>query len=77
MRSASVNPSGPRARSAATCSGSGGFPLFAESLLPIVHDANTPQGRESLNLNTSTDAVLAINEDNPVTPDGRNVLREA
>jgi putative ABC transport system permease protein len=39
-------------------SGSGGFPLFAESLLPIVHDANTPQGRESLNLNTSNDAAF-------------------
>jgi hypothetical protein len=24
-----------------------------------------------------SDAVLAINEDNPVTPDGRNVLQEA
>jgi ABC-type antimicrobial peptide transport system permease subunit len=30
-------------------SGTGGFPLLAESLLPVVHDANTPQGRESLN----------------------------
>lgn len=39
-------------------SGSGGFPLFAESLLPIVHDANMPQGRESLNLNTSNDAAV-------------------
>jgi putative ABC transport system permease protein len=39
-------------------SGSGGFPLFAESLLPIVHDANTPQGRESLNLSTSNDAAV-------------------
>jgi putative ABC transport system permease protein len=38
-------------------SGSGGFPLFAESLLPIVHDANTPAGREALNLNTSNDAT--------------------
>jgi putative ABC transport system permease protein len=38
-------------------SGSGGFPLFAESLLPIVHDPNTPQGREALNLNTSNDAA--------------------
>ena len=38
-------------------SGSGGFPLFAESLLPIVHDANTPAGRESLNLNTTNDAA--------------------
>jgi len=31
-------------------SGTGGFPLLAESLLPLVHDANTPEGRESLNL---------------------------
>ena len=31
-------------------SGTGGFPLLAESLLPLVHDANTPDGRESLNL---------------------------
>jgi ABC-type antimicrobial peptide transport system permease subunit len=31
-------------------SGTGGFPLLAESLLPVVHDANTPAGRESLNL---------------------------
>jgi hypothetical protein len=33
-------------------SGTGGYPLLAESLLPIVHDPNTPDGRESLNLNT-------------------------
>ena len=39
-------------------SGSGGFPLFAESLLPIVHDANTLQGRESLNLSAGNDAAL-------------------
>lgn len=39
-------------------SGSGGFPLFAESLLPIVHDANTPAGREALNLNTTNDAAI-------------------
>ncbi|HET6975670.1 MAG TPA: FtsX-like permease family protein [Pyrinomonadaceae bacterium] len=31
-------------------SGTGGFPFVAESLLPVVHDANTPEGRESLNL---------------------------
>jgi putative ABC transport system permease protein len=30
-------------------SGSGGFPLLAESLLPIVYDPNTSEGRESLN----------------------------
>jgi hypothetical protein len=34
-------------------SGTGGYPLLAESLLPVVHDPNTPDGRESLNLNTS------------------------
>ncbi|HSD45546.1 MAG TPA: FtsX-like permease family protein, partial [Pyrinomonadaceae bacterium] len=34
-------------------SGSGGFPLLAESLLPIVHDINTREGREALNLNAS------------------------
>jgi putative ABC transport system permease protein len=35
-------------------SGTGGFPLLAESLLPVVHDANTPAGRESLNLTGSS-----------------------
>ncbi len=33
-------------------SGSGGFALLAESLLPVVHDPNTPQGQEALNLTT-------------------------
>src|SRR5215213_2695735 len=33
-------------------SGTGGYPLLAESLLPVVHDPNTTEGRESLNLNT-------------------------
>ncbi|HEU4835976.1 MAG TPA: FtsX-like permease family protein, partial [Pyrinomonadaceae bacterium] len=33
-------------------SGTGGYPLLAESLLPVVHDPNTAGGRESLNLNT-------------------------
>jgi ABC-type antimicrobial peptide transport system permease subunit len=36
-------------------SGTGGFPLLAESLLPVVHDMNTVEGRESLNLNNSND----------------------
>ena len=31
-------------------SGNGGFPLLAESLLPLYHDPNTPEGREALNL---------------------------
>lgn len=36
-------------------SGTGGFPFVAESLLPVVNDANTSEGRESLNLgNDST-----------------------
>jgi hypothetical protein len=33
-------------------SGSGGFPLMAESLLPLVHDPNSAAGREALNLGT-------------------------
>jgi len=33
-------------------SGSGGYTLLAESLLPVVHDPNTEAGREALNLNT-------------------------
>jgi putative ABC transport system permease protein len=31
-------------------SGAGGYPLMAESLLPIVHDTNSEQGRDELNL---------------------------
>jgi hypothetical protein len=34
-------------------SGTGGYPLMAESLLPIVHDPNSASGRESLNLGDS------------------------
>jgi len=36
-------------------SGTGGFPLLAESLLPVVHDANTRDDREALNLNNTND----------------------
>jgi putative ABC transport system permease protein len=36
-------------------SGTGGYPLLAESLLPLIHDPNSAQGREELNLN---DAAL-------------------
>ncbi|HSK63315.1 MAG TPA: FtsX-like permease family protein [Pyrinomonadaceae bacterium] len=39
-------------------SGSGGFPIFAESLLPIAHDVNTPEGREALNLSASNDEFI-------------------
>lgn len=31
-------------------SGTGGFPLMAESLLPLVHDPNSAAGREALNI---------------------------
>jgi hypothetical protein len=31
-------------------SGSGGFPLLAESILPLYHDPNTTEGREALNI---------------------------
>jgi ABC-type antimicrobial peptide transport system permease subunit len=43
-------------------SGSGGFPLLAESLLPIVHDPNTREGREALNLNDqgATDSTAGV-----------------
>ena len=41
-------------------SGSGGFSLVAESLLPMVHDVNTHAGREALNLNAgNNDAALS------------------
>ncbi len=42
-------------------SGSGGFPLFAESLLPLVHDPNTAEGREALNLISDEDAAAVSN----------------
>jgi hypothetical protein len=39
-----------REASADVKSGSGGYPLLAESLLPLYHDPNTQEGRESLNI---------------------------
>ena len=42
-------------------SGTGGFPLLAESLLPVVHDANTPEGREALNLGEASKDVKLVN----------------
>ena len=36
-------------------SGSGGFPFVAESVVPIVHDVNTLEGREALNLNNTNE----------------------
>ncbi len=37
-------------------SGSGGYALSGESDLPLVYDANTPAGREALNLNAGQDS---------------------
>jgi putative ABC transport system permease protein len=39
-------------------SGSGGFPLFAQSLLPVFHDLNTTEGRSALNLDDSEGRLL-------------------
>ncbi|HLM56476.1 MAG TPA: FtsX-like permease family protein, partial [Pyrinomonadaceae bacterium] len=39
-------------------SGGGGYPLLAETLLPVVHDPNTPEGRDALNLNDEGEGVL-------------------
>jgi hypothetical protein len=39
-------------------SGSGGYPLFAESLLPLVQDPNTPEGREALDLWTNQESSV-------------------
>lgn len=43
-------------------SGGGGYELLAESLLPVVHDPNTPEGRDALNLNTAgrADALAGV-----------------
>ncbi len=41
-------------------SGTGGFPFVAESLLPIVHDANTPEGRDSLNLGNNDSTLKDV-----------------
>jgi len=41
-------------------SGAGGYPLMAESLLPIIHDPNSQQGREELNLNEDKLAGVKI-----------------
>lgn len=40
-------------------SGSGGFPLMAESLLPIVHDPNAQAGKEALNIADDAASSLA------------------
>ena len=42
-------------------SGSGGFPLLAESLVPLVHNPNTREGQEALNLATGTSSPPIAN----------------
>jgi putative ABC transport system permease protein len=42
-------------------SGSGGYPLMAESLLPLIHDPNSPAGREALNLSGDTNVAVLAN----------------
>lgn len=39
-------------------SGTGGFALFAQSLLPLLHDPDTKEGREALNLDASDNPLL-------------------
>lgn len=41
-------------------SGNGGYPLLAESLVPLVHDPESRDGKEALNLSTS-DAASPLN----------------
>ena len=41
-------------------SGTGGFPFVAESLLPIVHDANTAEGRDALNLGNNDSTLKDV-----------------
>jgi ABC-type antimicrobial peptide transport system permease subunit len=41
-------------------SGNGGYPLMAESLLPIIHDPNSAEGREELGLNDDKLAGVKI-----------------
>lgn len=40
-------------------SGTGGFPLVAESVLPIVHDPNTDEGRDELSIGSADDPEFA------------------
>ena len=40
-------------------SGSGGFPLQARSVVPLVHDVNSREGREALNLTSDSAPALA------------------
>jgi hypothetical protein len=42
-------------------SGSGGFPLLAESLVPLVQDPNTAEGRAALNIGNGADTVSLAN----------------
>jgi putative ABC transport system permease protein len=41
-------------------SGTGGYALLAESLLPVVHDPNTADGRDQLNLSGAGDEIAVL-----------------
>ncbi|HEX8283451.1 MAG TPA: FtsX-like permease family protein [Pyrinomonadaceae bacterium] len=41
-------------------SGGGGYALLAETLLPVVHDPNTPEGRDALNLYGAGEGEAAL-----------------
>jgi ABC-type antimicrobial peptide transport system permease subunit len=43
-----------------TKSGNGGYPFLAESLLPVVHDLNTTEGRQSVNLTAAANTLDGI-----------------
>ena len=46
-------------------SGTGGYPLIAESLLPIVLDLSSENGRAELGVSSFDDEVFAVNGDEP------------
>ncbi|HXE79870.1 MAG TPA: FtsX-like permease family protein, partial [Vicinamibacterales bacterium] len=50
-RDASIDARAPRA-------GTGGFPLFAESVIPVMHDPGSAEGREELGFGTEDEALL-------------------
>lgn len=41
-------------------SGAGGFPLMAESLLPIIHNPNTASGKDALNISELRDVSFSL-----------------
>ena len=48
----------PRSISLESNSGTGGYPLLAEAAIPIIHDPNSPEGREAMGLSGIPTAEL-------------------